>query len=40
MNEYHDMGNTLVGIGSYTFTLKNLDLDLNNRVTPLARPSI
>ncbi|XP_060210808.1 uncharacterized protein LOC132637788 [Lycium barbarum] len=32
--------NTLIGLGSYYYNPKKLDLDLENRETPIAKPSI
>lgn len=40
INEYHEIVSTLVGKGSYTYVSKNVDLNLKNRVTPPAKPSI
>ena len=40
IEEYDEMVGALTGKGAYTYAPKKLDLDLKNRVTPLARPSI
>ncbi|XP_060200482.1 uncharacterized protein LOC132628735 [Lycium barbarum] len=40
MEGYVETINTLEGLGSYTYHLRNLDLDLANRTTPPAKPSI
>ncbi|XP_070036724.1 uncharacterized protein [Nicotiana tomentosiformis] len=40
MEGYVESGNALEGLGSYTYAPKNLSLDLENRVTPPAKPSI
>ncbi|XP_019240463.1 PREDICTED: uncharacterized protein LOC109220446 [Nicotiana attenuata] len=37
---YKESVNALEGLGSYTYAPKNLSLDLENRVTPSAKPSI
>ncbi|XP_060190996.1 uncharacterized protein LOC132620349 [Lycium barbarum] len=38
--EFEEMVNALIGMGSYHFNPKKLDLDLENRATPPAKPSI
>lgn len=40
IDEYDEMVNTLFGRGSYIYALRNLDLNLKNRVTPPAKPLI
>ncbi|XP_070054346.1 uncharacterized protein [Nicotiana tomentosiformis] len=40
MERYVELVNALEGIGSYTYAVKKLSLDLENRVTPPAKPSI
>ncbi|XP_075084824.1 uncharacterized protein LOC142168064 [Nicotiana tabacum] len=40
MEVYVESVNALEGLGSYTYTPKKLSLDLENRVTPPAKPSI
>lgn len=40
IDEYDEMVTTLHGKGSYNYDLKKRDLDLKNRSTPPARPSI
>ncbi|XP_060216833.1 uncharacterized protein LOC132644264 [Lycium barbarum] len=38
--EFEEMVNALIGMGSYHLNPKRLDLDLENRATPPAKPSI
>ncbi|XP_033510449.1 uncharacterized protein [Nicotiana tomentosiformis] len=40
MKGYVESVNALEGLGSYTYAPKNISLDLENRVTPPAKPSI
>ena len=40
MEGYEETVNSLVGLGSYTYHPKKLSLDLENRTTPPAKPSI
>ncbi|XP_059315831.1 uncharacterized protein LOC132066553 [Lycium ferocissimum] len=40
MEGYVEIVNSLVGLGSYSYHPKKLDLDLKNRTTPPAKPSI
>ncbi|XP_059285652.1 uncharacterized protein LOC132039127 [Lycium ferocissimum] len=40
MEGYMETVNLLVGLGSYSYHPKKLNLDLENRTTPLAKPSI
>nr|XP_009784508.1 PREDICTED: uncharacterized protein LOC104232927 [Nicotiana sylvestris] len=40
MDGYMESVNALEGLGSYTYTLAKLSLDLENRSTPPAKPSI
>lgn len=40
IDEYDDMMSSLVGRNLYTYEPKKLDINLKNRTTPLARPSI
>lgn len=40
MKGYVETMNALEGFGSYTYEPKKLSLDLENRFTPLAKPSI
>ena len=40
MEGYEETVNSLVGLGSYTYHPKKLSLDLENRKTPPAKPSI
>lgn len=36
IDKYDEMVSALAGIGSYTYALKKLDLDIKNRETPPA----
>ncbi|XP_047263651.1 uncharacterized protein LOC124896157 [Capsicum annuum] len=38
--EYEETVCALIGMGSYYYTLKHLDLDLFNQLTPSAKPSV
>lgn len=40
INRYDEMGNTLIVKVPYTYSPKILDLDMKNRATSLAKPSI
>lgn len=40
IDEYYEMVSTFVGIGSYSYAPNSLDLDLEHKVTPPAKPSI
>ncbi|XP_047264105.1 uncharacterized protein LOC124896575 [Capsicum annuum] len=40
IKEYEEIVYALSGMGSYSYDPKNLDLDLANRTTPPAKPSI
>ncbi|XP_060177823.1 uncharacterized protein LOC132607758 [Lycium barbarum] len=40
MKDYEETVNSLVGLGSYIYQPKKLSLDLENRTTPPAKPSI
>lgn len=40
IDRYDEIVNAIIGRHSYTYETKNLDLDLKNRETPLAKPSL
>lgn len=40
IEEYNEMVSDFYGRGSYTYSLKKIDLDLKNWTTPMARPFI